>query len=94
MRLPWHDQALAIGFVGFIAALGDSEPDWYYFVPSLLAFAATWATVFLVSSRWRLSLLVAVALFATIYAISWAKYSIVAMKFHVASDEMGSVCPG
>lgn len=81
--LSWHDRALLIGLVAFIAVLGDSEPDWYYFLPSLAAFTAAGAAAFLVSARPRFSVVIAAALFLAIYAISWAKYSIVAMKFHV-----------
>ncbi|MET0607120.1 MAG: sulfatase-like hydrolase/transferase [Beijerinckiaceae bacterium] len=81
--LRWYDQALAVSFIVFVAILGDSEPDWYYFVPSFLAFMVAWSAAFVFSARWRLSYLIAVGLVLTIYAISWAKYSIVAMKFHV-----------
>ena len=79
----WYDQALCIGVIIFIAILGDSEPDWYYFVPSVAAFGACMAAAFFLSARLRFSFLIAASLFLTIYAISWAKYSIVAMKFHV-----------
>ena len=82
-RLRWWDRLLLAGLVGWVAFVGDSEPDWYYFVPTMAAFGFVTAVLFLVSARWRFALIGAAALFVTIYGVSWFKYSIVAMKFHI-----------
>ena len=47
--------------------------------------------MFFASARWRFSTLVAAAFFLTVYTISWAKYSIVAMKFAARVMDRGRI---
>ncbi|MGL4810859.1 MAG: sulfatase-like hydrolase/transferase, partial [Beijerinckiaceae bacterium] len=82
-RLGWGDRVLAAGLVAWVAFVGDNEPDWYYFIPTMAAYLFVAALTFAVTVRWRFALIFTALLFLGIYGISWFKYEMVAMKFHV-----------
>ncbi len=82
-RFTLKDAGFAAALLAWLAFLHDSEPDWYYFLPTITSFALVVAFAFYVSRRLYWSFGLAALVFLGIYAISWAKYAYVAMKFHV-----------